>query len=188
MVVPFNYLIIIIFPPNYLNKLVLISCAIKYKQRMINLETGGEGDVGGRQPRISSNKVAYGELANLGRTGKNVIATPLDSVSSWRTRASVHILSIIQSIQSKITTPFHPSSGVYQAVKEGLDVNGSRVLLPGPPKERLNGALNRLQVGSSSDPTVVNNDSSVLVRVGSALCGESVGPVGGFACKYVAVL
>lgn len=186
----FYYLIFIFsFFPNWLNKLVLISCAIKWKKKkMINLETGGEGDVSGRQPRISGKKVADGELVNLGRTSKNVIATPLDSVSSWRTRSSVHILSIIQGIQSKITTPFHPSSGVYQAVKEGLDVNGSRVLPPGSPKKRLNGALNRLQLGSSSDPAVVNNDSSVLVRVGSGLCSESVGPVGGVACKYVTVL
>lgn len=61
-------------------------------------------------------------------------------------------------------------------------------MLPRPPEVGSNGALDRLEIRGGCNPTIVNRNSGVLVRVSSTLGGYGVGLIRRSSRVYVAVL
>ncbi|KAF7844823.1 hypothetical protein G2W53_001728 [Senna tora] len=124
----------------------------------------------------------------FGSTAYNTITFPLDPICRRRTRTRIHILSIIQSIQRKVPTPFQPPSLVYQTVKKSLHHHCSRIFLPWPSKICLYRVLNCFQIRGCNNLTIVNGNSSVLVRIGPTLSSYCVHFVGRVSRENVTIL
>ncbi|GMN37933.1 hypothetical protein TIFTF001_007214 [Ficus carica] len=141
------------------------------------------------QARDPSESLSFGKQASLSRAIDDPITRPRHAGAGVRAGPTVHVLAVVQSGQSKRGIPLQPAPGVHQVVDVGLDEDGARVFLPGTAEIRLEGGLDRREVGGSGDFAVEDGDAGVLVGVLAALGGEEVVLVGvGAAGVEVAVL
>ena len=72
--------------------------------------------VGSRQPWTARDKICDGVLWSHRCTSNDMVARPIDPLSSWWAQPCVGILRMIQGLKGKISTPFHPSSWSNQAI------------------------------------------------------------------------
>nr|GMD72631.1 DNA repair protein RadA/Sms [Ipomoea batatas] len=99
------------------------------------------GQAGSRKPRIPVQEVPDGEFSGLCNTPNHMVACPFDSTTGPCTGSTVHILSIVQCFESKISGPRKPTGGVDEAVESSLDEHRSGVLFPWPTQIRVERAL-----------------------------------------------
>nr|GMD63433.1 Os01g0312600 [Ipomoea batatas] len=117
------------------------------------------GQAGSRKPRVPVQEVPDGEFSGLCNTPNHMVACPFDSTTSPCAGSIVHILSIVQCFESKISAPRKPTGGVDEAVRGWCDAR------------------------------IMDHDSGVLVWVASALSRDGVFLVGHrFSHENVAVL
>lgn len=129
---------------------------------------------GRRNPRTSGQEIPDGKLPGLSGTRQNPITGPLHPPAGSGAGAGVHVLSVIKGAQSKTSTPRKPTRRVDQTIDTGFHDNRPRILLIWSTEIAFDGALFGPQVRGGRDTRVLDNNTRVLIRVGSALSGDGV--------------
>lgn len=136
---------------------------------------GQKSHSGGGQPRRAVYELGHGELTSLDGRCYDPITRPRNSTTDRSARAGIHILSIVQSVEGKTgSVPLEPAAGVHVVPHVGHHVHDPRVELPRTAQIRREAPLERLEIGRGQDPTGVDRDTSVLVRVLPVLGGYCV--------------
>ena len=139
-----------------------------------NLQAKREWKACGPQPTPSSNEPLRTKSLSLSWTCNHLISFPFYPLRSPSTRPSILKLCIKQCIEGKIAIPLMPPSWINHVTNARLHNHSSRILLPWPPKKRLEASFHWLQIAAGTDPTLLDHYAGVLVRVEPALSRDRV--------------
>jgi hypothetical protein len=139
-------------------------------------QAGGEGDGGALEPDVAVDEGGHGERAGLGGAGDHAVPLPLDPGRGVRAGPRVHVLAVVERVESEVAIPLEPPGRVDQRVELRLHEHGARVLLPRAAEVGLRVARGEVRRGGHL--AALDRDARVLVGVLAALRREDVLLVG----------
>ncbi|CAA7391678.1 unnamed protein product [Spirodela intermedia] len=143
----------------------------------MSLQTTPEGHPGQSNPRFPLNEAADGEGAGLTGLLQHMKPAPVDPAGGGAAVTRVHVLAVVECVESEVAAPLRPPLGVYQPVELRLHEDHPRVLLPWPPQEAGEGLLRSLEVRRRQHAGPVDGGAGGLVGGAPSLRCDHVGLV-----------
>lgn len=143
----------------------------------MSLQSTPEGHPGGWDPRFPLNEAADGEGTGLTGLLQHMKPAPVDPAGGGGAVTRVHILAVVEGVESEVAAPLRPPLGADQPVELRLHEDRPRVLLPWPAQEAGEGLLHPLEVRRRQHAGPVDGGAGGLVGGAPSLRRDHVGLV-----------